>query len=138
MYLTAIIDVYSRYIVGWGVSNSLEKEIQKQVLEQAIAAHGVPEIVNSDQGSQYTCAHWVETLKTHRIKISMDGKGRATDNAFIERWLRTIKQKHIYLHPASDGLELYQGIDTFVQKYNRRRHQGIERRKPIDLYLHAA
>jgi putative transposase len=68
----------------------------------------------------------------------MDGRGRATDNAFIERWFRTIKQKHIYVYPASNGLELYQGIDTFVKKYNQRRHQGIERRKPINLYLNAA
>jgi putative transposase len=68
----------------------------------------------------------------------MDGRGRARDNAFIERWFRTIKQKHIYLHPADTGLELYQGIDTFVQKYNQRRHQGIGRRKPLDLYLNAA
>ncbi|MEX2656204.1 MAG: integrase core domain-containing protein [Balneolales bacterium] len=66
------------------------------------------------------------------------GKGRATDNAFIERWFRTIKQKHIYLNPASNGLELYEGINIFVQKYNRRRHQGISRRKPVELYLHAA
>ncbi|MDR9409279.1 MAG: IS3 family transposase, partial [Balneolaceae bacterium] len=136
MYLTAIIDVYSRYIVGWQISNSLEKQTQTELLEQAIREHGVPEIVNSDQGSQYTCGHWVDTLKEYTIRISMDGKGRATDNAFIERWFRTIKQKHIYLQPASNGLELYQGIDTFVQKYNRRRHQGIDRRKPIDLYLH--
>lgn len=138
MYLTGIIDVYSRYIVGWQVSNSLEKQTQTELLEQAIREHGIPEIVNSDQGSQYTCAHWVDTLTAWGIRISMDGKGRATDNAFIERWFRTIKQKHIYLHPASHGLELYQGIDTFVQKYNNRRHQGIDRRKPIDLYLHAA
>jgi len=138
MYLTAIIDVYSRYIVGWQVSNSLEKETQTELLEQAIREHGIPEIINSDQGSQYTCAHWADTLKDYTIRISMDGKGRATDNAFIERWFRTIKQKHIYLNPASNGLELYQGIDTFVKKYNQRRHQGIERRKPVDLYLNAA
>lgn len=138
MYLTAIIDVYSRYIVGWQVSNSLEKETQTELVKQAIERYGAPEIINSDQGSQYTSAHWTDTLKDYKIRISMDGKGRATDNAFIERWFRTIKQKHIYLNPASNGLELYQGIDTFVKKYNQRRHQGIERRKPVDLYLNAA
>jgi putative transposase len=138
MYLTAIIDVYSRYIVGWQVSNSLEKETQTELVKQAIERYGVPEIINSDQGSQYTSAHWIDTLKDYKIRISMDGKGRATDNAFIERWFRTVKQKHIYLNPASHGLELYQGIDTFVKKYNQRRHQGIERRKPVDLYLNAA
>jgi putative transposase len=138
MYLTAIIDVYSRYIVGWQIANSLEKQTQTDLLHQAIREYGVPEIINSDQGSQYTSKHWVETLKSLNIRISMDGKGRATDNAFIERWFRTIKQKHIYLNPAKDGLDLYQGIDTFVKKYNKRKHQGIERKKPINLYLNAA
>lgn len=138
MYLTAIIDVYSRYIVGWQIANTLDKQTQTELLKQAIRQYGLPEIINSDQGSQYTCGHWVETLTEYKIRISMDGKGRATDNAFIERWFRTIKQKYIYLHPAENGLELYQGIDTFVKKYNRRRHQGIDRRKPIDLYRHAA
>jgi putative transposase len=68
----------------------------------------------------------------------MDGKGRATDNAFIERWFRTIKQKHIYLHPANNGLELYQGVSKFVEKYNRRSHQGIDRKRPDHMYLNAA
>lgn len=138
MYLTAIIDVYSRYIVGWQVSNSLEKETQTELLNEAVRLHGKPEILNSDQGSQYTCSHWIETLKEMKIRISMDGKGRATDNAVIERWFRTVKQKHIYLNPAESGLELYQGIDTFVTRYNNRRHQGIGRRKPMELYGHAA
>ena len=68
----------------------------------------------------------------------MDGKGRATDNAFIERWFRTLKQKHVYLYTAKDGLELYAGIEQFVKKYNRTRHQGIGRVKPDELYLNAA
>jgi putative transposase len=134
MYLTAIIDVYSRFIVGWQLSNSLEKENQTDTLQQAIAQYGLPGIVNSDQGSQYTCAHWTETLRNRGISISMDGKGRATDNAFIERFFRAIKQKHIYLHPAEDGWELYQGIATFIGRYNQRRHQGIGRKKPAELY----
>jgi putative transposase len=135
MYLSAIIDVYSRFIVGWQLSNSLEKETQTELLEQVISQYGVPEIINSDQGSQYTCAHWIDTLRSHNIRISKGGKGRATDNAFIERWFRTIKQKHIYLNPASDGWELYQGMDTCVQKYQTRRHQGIERKKTRVLYF---
>ncbi|MEO0899624.1 MAG: IS3 family transposase [Bacteroidota bacterium] len=117
MYLTAIIDLYSRYIVGWQLSNSLEKETQTELLEQTIATHGKPEIINSDQGSQYTCENWVEKLKEEGIKISMDGKGRATDNAYIERWFRTMKHKHIYLKPAKDGWEMYQEINRFVHKY---------------------
>jgi putative transposase len=74
-------------------------------------------------------------LKELGIRISMDGKGRATDNTFIERFFRTLKHKHVYLHPANDGLALYKGIDTFIERYNhRRRHQGIGRMKPVDLF----
>jgi len=139
MYLTAIIDVYSRFIVGWQVSNSLEKETQTEVLKTAVERHGKPEIINSDQGSQYTSLHWVSFLEEAGIQISMDGKGRATDNAFIERFFGTIKRKHIYLHPAHDGMELHAGISEFVERYNySRRHQGIGRVKPVDLYQLAA
>jgi putative transposase len=138
MYLTAIIDVYSRYIVGWQISNSLEKETQTEALKAAIAKHGKPEIINSDQGSQYTCEHWLSFLSENEIRVSMDGKGRATDNAFIERWFRTLKQKYIYLHPVADGAELYRGVDIFVTKYNNRRHQGICGKKPITLFQKAA
>jgi putative transposase len=138
MYLTAIIDVYSRYLVGWHLSNTLDKENQTELLYVAISRHDIPEIINSDQGSQYTCSHWVETLKDLGIQISMDGKGRATDNIYIERWFRTLKQKHIYLNPANSGLDLFRGIDLFIQKYNKRSHQGIVRQKPVDLYLYAA
>lgn len=134
MYLTAIIDLYSRFIVGWQVSNSLAKETQTEVLEEAIRRHGKPEIINSDQGSQYTCEHWVSFLKEKKIKISMDGKGRATDNAIIERWFRTLKQKHVYLNPAETGTDLFLGVAAFIRRYNRRNHRGINRAKPIDLY----
>jgi len=138
MYLTAIIDLYSRFIVGWQLSNSLEKENQTKLLREALARYGKPEIMNSDQGAQYTCAHWVETVKELGIRISMDGKGRATDNAIIERWFRTLKQKYIYLNPPQTGLSLFHGIRNFVDKYNNRRHQGINRKKPVELYHRAA
>lgn len=138
MYLTAIMDLYSRYIVGWQLSNSLEKETQTELLHATILKHGKPEIINSDQGAQYTCEHWVSTLSDLKIRISMDGKGRATDNAYIERWFRTIKQKYIYLNPEKNGLALYQGVARFVKHYNCRKHQGIGRRKPMNLYLNAA
>lgn len=138
MYLTAIIDLYSRFIVGWQISNTLEKETQTELLQATIDRYGKPEIINSDQGSQYTSEHWISFLQEAGIRISMDGKGRATDNAFIERWFRTLKHRHVYLHPAKNGLELYDGINTFVREYNRRAHQGIARQKPEDLYLKAA
>jgi putative transposase len=138
MYLTAIIDLYSRYIVGWQISNTLEADAQTELLKQVVAKQGKPEIINSDQGSQYTSEKWVETVADLDIRISMNGKGRAADNTFIERWFRTLKQKHIYLNPANSGLELYEGVDKFVRKYNCRKHQGLNHKKPIDLFKNAA
>lgn len=139
MYLTAIIDLYSRYIVGWGISNTLEAEASLEVLKQAINERGKPEIINSDQGSQFTCENWVEYLNKKDIKISMDGKGRATDNIFIERFWRTLKYDYVYLHPASDGLELYQGVKEYMHYYNHvQHHQGIGRKIPAELYQSAA
>ena len=86
MYLTAIIDVYSRYIVSWGLSNTLDAESSLEVIRSAVATHGKPEILNSDQGSQFTCKEYVNYLKKHTIKISMDGRARALDNIYIERF----------------------------------------------------
>jgi putative transposase len=138
IYLTAIIDVYSRFIVGWQISNSLEKETQTALLLKTIEKYGKPQIINSDQGAQYTCEHWVSTLQELEIRISMDGKGRATDNAIIERFFGTLKRKHIYLNPAENGLELYNGIDKFIKKYNVRNPRGINRKKPQNLYFKVA
>ena len=106
MYLTAIIDVYSRKIVGWGISNSLTAHWCKTVLEEAISRYGKPEIVNTDQGTQYTSALWTQYLENMGIQISMDGKGRALDNIWIERFWKSIKYNYIYLNPADDVLEL--------------------------------
>lgn len=135
MYLTAIIDVYSRFVVGWSLSNTLEAEVQQNLLKTAISQYGKPEIVNSDQGSQFTCHDWVKLLKDSGIKISMDGKGRALDNIFIERLWRTVKQDYVYLNPADDGIELYQGTKNFFEEYNHKKtHQGIGRRIPFNVY----
>jgi putative transposase len=135
MFLTAIIDVYSRYIVGWGISNTLEAECSLEVLKQAIANHGKPEIINSDQGSQFTCNLWIEYLEKEKIQISMDGKGRATDNIFIERFWRSVKYDHIYIQPANDGLELFRGLQEYMDRYNNiLSHQGIDRQIPALLY----
>lgn len=139
MYLTAIIDINSRFVVGWGLSNTLEADACIKVLEGAIQAHGKPEIVNSDQGSQFTCERWILALKEHEIKISMDGKGRALDNIYIERLWRTVKRDYVYLNPADDGWELYQGIKDFFIGYNyKKRHQGINREIPYEVYTKVA
>jgi len=135
LYLTAIIDHYSRFVVGWKVSNSLAGENCIEVVREAIKRYGKPEIVNSDQGSQFTCESWIEELKNREIQISMDGKGRATDNAFIERLWRTVKYDFVYLHPPKDGYALEDGLKAFFEKYNfKKSHQGIDRKKPSELY----
>ncbi len=139
LYLTAIIDLYSRYIVGWGISNTLDAEASLSVMKQAFKEHGKPEIINSDQGSQFTCELWIENMTKEGIIVSMDGKGRAIDNIFIERFWRSLKYDYVYLHPANDGLELYQGLKEYISYYNYElHHQGIGRRIPAELYKPAA
>jgi putative transposase len=122
MYMTAIIDVYSRKIVGWGISNSMSSQWCKQVLEQAIATYCKPEIVNSNQGSQYTSALWTQYLEQQGISISMDGKGRALDNIWIERFWKSLKYDYIYLNPTDDGFELYEGVQNHIDYYHYKTH----------------
>jgi putative transposase len=136
LYLTAIIDVYSRFIIAWELSNTLDAENCLKVLKMGISKYGLPEIVNSDQGSQFTSDLWIDYLEDdkHKMRISMDGKGRATDNIYIERFWRTVKYDYVYIQPAQDGKELYDGLKAFIERYNHKRHQGIERRIPFDVY----
>ena len=122
MYMSAIIDVYSRKIVGWSISNTMSAQWCKNVLEEAIRKHGKPEIVNSDQGSQYTSALWTQYLEQEGIKISMDGKGRALDNVWIERFWKTIKYEYIYLNPVDDGFELARGVQNHIDYYHQKIH----------------
>lgn len=132
LYLSAMIDLYSRYVVGWHLSNSLEASTQVALIQGCMDQHGKPTIVNSDQGSQYTSADWVGFLEGHRIR---DGQGRATDNAFIERLWRTVKQEYVYLNPEADGRALFQGLKAYFRYYNyERTHQGIARKIPACLY----
>lgn len=132
LYLTAIMGVYSRKILAWGISNTLEAAWCERVLDEAIDRYGCPEIINSDQGSQYTSHAWTSFLEKKDIKISMDGKGRAADNAWIERFCRNIKKNYLYLNPAETGTELYQQVEHYIT-YNNRFHQGIKT-KPNVLY----
>ena len=139
LYLTAIIDLYSRYVVGWGLSNTLDSESSHRVLKEALGKYGKPEIINSDQGSQFTCKEWVAYLGSEGITISMDGKGRALDNIFIERLWRSVKYDYVYLHPALDGFELYQGLKDYFGYYNyHKSHQGIDRQIPWNLFKQVA
>lgn len=122
MYMAAIIDVYSRKIMGWGISNSMNAKWCVDVLEEAINRNGQPEIVNSDQGCQYTSACWTQYLANAEIKISMDGKGRALDNVWIERFWKSLKYDHIYLNPADNGLELFEGVHHHIGYYHNKIH----------------
>ena len=135
MYLYAIIDVYSRYIVGWKLSNSLSSRNCIALVEECVATHGAPEIINSDQGIQYTCAEWEATLNRLGIQIRMDGKGRCKDNICIERFWHTIKQEYIYINPLDDANALLEGISTFIDYYNNGRpHQRIGNKLPAIRY----
>jgi len=135
MYMAAIIDVYSRKILNWSISNSMTTEWCKELLEDTIQMYGIPEIHNSDQGSQYTSNIYVNVLKDNNIKISMDGKGRALDNIYMERFWRSIKWEKIYLNPPNGGLELFQMVKEYVEVYNeKRRHTQIGKVPPNQKY----
>lgn len=140
MYLVAIIDVHSRYIVGWDISNTMDASWVVKTIKNAIEEHGAPEIINSDQGTQFTSEEYVEYIKSLKtVKISMDGKGRATDNAFIERFFRTIKYDRLYLNPSRDGHELYNECEDFINYYNlRRSHSSLGKVAPVKVYKKAA
>lgn len=139
MYMVAIIDIYSRYIVNWGLSNTMEAEWVVKVVAEAIQMHGKPDILNSDQGSQFTSDLYIDLLKDHKIKISMDGKGRAIDNVYIERFWRTIKYDKIYLNPVNDGIGLYTICQEFINYYNQERlHESLGYQPPIKRYRDAA
>lgn len=135
MYLFAIIDVFTRFIVGWGISNTMTAEWCASITKEAVITHGKPEIINSDQGSQFTSEVHTELLKKYEIQISMDGKGRAIDNIYIERFWRTIKYEDIYLKVYENGISLFKGVEKYMHFYNtKRKHQHLENKTPKDLY----
>lgn len=139
MYLCAIIDIHTRFVVGWGISNTMTAEWCCEIVAGAINRYGRPEIINSDQGSQFTSEVYTNLLKENNVQISMDGKGRAIDNIFIERLWRTVKYEHVYLYVYADGLSLYRGIADYFKFYNEeRRHQSLNDITPHELYRQAA
>ena len=135
MYLVAIIDLHSRYVLNWSVSNTMEAEWCREALEEAIILHGKPEIINTDQGSQFTSEIFTDYVLSNDIRLSMDGKGRAIDNVFIERLWRSVKYENIYLNPPNTGIDLYQQLNQYFHFYNNeRRHQGIKNQIPVNRY----
>lgn len=140
LYLFAIMDLRSRCIVGWSLSNTMEADWVISTLKQAIAQHGKPEIINSDQGSQFTSKDYVDYIKSlESTKISMDGKGRAIDNVFIERFWRTIKYDKLYLYTIENGHHALELCEEFMEYYNHKRmHSSIDDKTPMQLYKEAA
>jgi putative transposase len=136
MYMVAIIDWYSRYIVGFALSNTLERTFIIDAIKKAIKRHGVPEIMNCDQGSQFTSEDYINLLKNNKIKISMDGKGRALDNQRIERFFRSYKWEKLYLEEYETGYQLKQVTQGYIEYYNNKRpHQSLNYRTPAEYYL---
>ena len=125
VYLMAVIDWSSRYVISWRLSNSMDKSFCIECLEDALHKEEAPEIFNTDQGSQFTSEAFTDVLKAHDVKISMDGKGRALDNVMIERLWRTVKYDDIYIRGYETMMELYRGLEAFFTKYNARKHQTL-------------
>ena len=140
MYLLAIMDVYSRCILGWSLSDTMEAEWVVNTLRMTVNKYGRPEIINPDQGSQFTSDEYVDYVKSlETVRISMDGKGRAIDNVYVERFFRTIKYEKIYLERPETGNELYHICSQFIQYYNERRdHSSIGNNPPFIIYQSAA
>ncbi len=135
MYLVALIDVHSRYVVGWSLSNTLETGFCIEALEAGLLL-AIPEIVNSDQGCQFTSAEWISALEGKAIKISMTGKGRCLDNVYIERFWRSLKYEEFYLNEYRTVPELRAAIGAYVEFYNHRRwHQSLGYKTPAEVYF---
>lgn len=135
MYLTAIIDWYSRFVVGWELSDSLDTAPVLEALKKAISKYGTPAIINSDQGSQFTSIEYTSYLKEQKIRQSMDGKARWVDNVIVERWFRSLKCDNIYINEYRTPRELRQGINAYVDEYNYERpHQSLGYSYPSKVY----
>ena len=136
VYMAAVIDWYSKAVLSWQISNTMDTDLVMGVLNKALATYGKPEIFNTDQGSQYTSYIHTQTLKDNDIIISMDGKGRATDNIAIERFWRSAKCERIYLNEYSSIKELKEDIKEYIEFYNHRRfHETLKYKKPMNVYF---
>ena len=135
MYLVALIDVHSRYIVSWSLSNTMETRFCLDALKKGLM-YAQPEIINSDQGSQFTSEDWVDYLDERGIDISMTGKGRCLDNVYIERFWRSFKREKFYLNEYNTVKDLRYAIEEYVEFYNQRRwHQSLSYETPAEVYF---
>jgi putative transposase len=135
LYLTVVMDWYSRFILSWELSNCMDTSFCIQVFESALK-WGAPAIFNTDQGSQYTSPVFTSRIEKEAILVSMDGKGRALDNVFVERLWRTIKYEYVYLYSFEDGHQLYKGLEEYIRYYNYDRpHSSFGGKTPAEVYL---
>jgi len=138
VYMAAIIDWYSKAVLSWNISNTMDTDLVMGVLNEALSLYGKPEIFNTDQGSQYTSHIHTQTLKDNGIIISMDGKGRATDNICIERFWRSAKVEKIYLNEYDRVSVLKSDVSDYMEFYNHRRfHETLKYKKPMNVYFHS-
>jgi len=135
LYLVAIMDWFSRKVLSWRLSNTMDADFCVDALEEALARFGQPEIFNTDQGSQFTSDEFTNVLKKANVRISMDGKGRWRDNIMIERLWRSLKYECIYLHAFETGSEVRRGLKHWIEFYNTRRpHSKLDDRTPFEAY----
>lgn len=136
VYLTAIVDWYSRYVLSWRISTTLDRRFCVDALNEAMIKYGKPEIFNTDQGCQYTSEEFTGILKAADIKISMNGKGRAVDNSIVERLWRTVKYDEVYLNCYQNVQECKERIGSFFNRYNNlREHQALDYNYPAEIYF---
>ena len=134
-YLVAIIDWWSRYVLSWRLSNTLETDFCVEDLNESLAKYGRPDIFNTDQGSQFTSQDFTQKLLKEKIKISMDGRGRAYDNVFVERLWRTVKYENIYIRDYRNIFEVRAGLEEYFKFYNNQRyHQSLDYKTPAEIY----
>jgi len=135
IYLVALIDIFSRYVLDWRLSNTMDVQFCTEMLTSALEKHGSPEILNTDQGSQFTSRKWIEMVEQSGAKVSMDGKGRWVDNVYIERFWRTIKHEHIFYQAFENVIDARKSIGGFIELYNKKRlHQNLGYRTPGEVY----
>ena len=134
LYLVAIMDWHSRYVMAWGLSNTLDTGFCAEALGDALN-QGTPDVFNTDQGSQFTSREFTQILQDHSVKISMDGRGRYQDNILVERLWRTVKYEEVYLKAYANGLEARNGLREYFRFYNHRRpHQALGYRTPAEVF----
>jgi len=134
-YLVVIMDWYSRYVLSWELSNTLEADFCVRALQNALAQHGCPKIFNSDQGAQFTSEEFISVLLENEIKISMDGRGRVYDNIFVERLWRTVKYEEVYLRDYRTVSESHFNLNAYFTFYNTERlHESLDYRTPHEVY----